>query len=76
MLSATELEEVCSEILNLALRLKYENRSCSGISFYVKELSHRDPKLVRFAIWYLQDKGLMKGFEITHKGVDYALQNH
>ena len=76
MLSASELEEVCSEVLNLALKLRFEDKPCLGISFYVKELSHRDPKLVRFAIWYLQDKGLMRGFEITHKGVEDVLQSY
>ncbi len=75
MLLASELREVCSEILNLALKLRFENQPCPGISFYVRELSHRDPKLVKFAIWYLQDKGLMRGFEITHKGVEYVLQS-
>jgi len=76
MLSATELKEVCDEILNLAFRLKYEGMPCVGISCYTMRLPHRDPELIRFALWYLQDKGLMRGSEITHKGVDYVLQNY
>ncbi len=75
MIDKEELEEVCKEILLKALEARYEGHKLVDISFYVKKLPHRNPKLVKFALWYLQDKELLKDCEITSKGVDHVLRN-
>ena len=69
MIAKEDLQKLCRNILLYLARAKYEGRKVTKSGLYA-EFSDYEPKDIDFALWYLEEKGLVKGLEITAEGYD------
>lgn len=69
MVAKEDFKRLCRNILLYLARAKYEKRHVTMSGLY-REFSDYDPKDVDFALWYLEEKGFVKGLEITAEGYD------
>jgi len=64
-----QLQQLCKDILHFLASAKYEKKRISKASLY-REFSEYSQKDIDFALWYLEEKGFVKGCEITAEGYD------
>lgn len=64
-----EFEKLSKHILQFLASAKYEKKKVSKATLY-REFPEYSQKDIDFVLWYLQEKGLVKGCEITAEGYD------